>query len=140
LLPRTQAQFLVQTQPIVLLEESFVFVLPARHPAAETLQAADLGSERFILPRPGQNTRKLIDRFLFHERITARVAIELAETEAIKAMISRGLGVSILPESAFTGGRYDQGLRTRAIPRRDLVRSLAIVYPKPRPLRPRLWP
>ncbi len=122
---------------IVLCEESFVFVLPARYPSArkKTLRASDLAAERFILFRPGQNTRKLIDRFLFRERITPRVAIELADTEAIKAMVSRGLGVSILPESAFQGGRYDSGLRTHAIPRRDLVRTLAIVYPKPRPLR-----
>jgi DNA-binding transcriptional LysR family regulator len=46
------------------------------------------------------------------------------------------LGVSILPESAFPGGRAGHGLRTCSIPRRDLARSLAIVYPKPRPLRP----
>jgi DNA-binding transcriptional LysR family regulator len=128
----------VALEKIVLFEESFVFVLPARHPAARktALHAADLATERFILPRPGQNTRKLIDRFLFRERVTPHVAIELAETEAIKAMVARGLGVSILPESAFPGGRAGPGLRTCSIPRRDLARSLAIVYPKPRPLRP----
>lgn len=84
---------------------------------------------------PGR-TPKLIDRFLFRERVTPRVAIELAETEAIKAMVARGLGVSILPESAFPGGRAGQGLRTREIPRKELARSLVIVYPKSRPLRP----
>src|SRR5258708_5047598 len=89
----------VALERILLFEESFVFVLPAHHPSARktTLRAADLAAERFILPRPGQNTRKLIDRFLFRERVTPRVAIDLAETEAIKAMVSRGLGVSILP-------------------------------------------
>jgi DNA-binding transcriptional LysR family regulator len=128
----------VALERIVLFEESFVFVLPTHHPTSRkpTVHAADLASDRFILPRPGQNTRKLIDRFLFRERVTPRVAIELAETEAIKAMVARGLGVSILPESAFPGGHAGQGLRTREIPRKELARSLVIVYPKPRPLRP----
>lgn len=123
---------------IVLFEESFAGVLPAGHPLAARpkLQISDLAGERFILHRPGQNTRKLIDKYLFKKRITPRVAIELAETEAIKAMVARGLGVSILPESAFLDLRGQHELRTFPIPRQDLKRALAVVYPRPRLLRP----
>lgn len=123
---------------IVLFEESFVGAVPASHPLAKKarLQAADLAQERFILPRRGQNTRKLIDRFLFKERITPRVAIELAETEAVKAMVARGLGVSILPDSAFLDARARHGIKTFPIPHRDLRRSLAVVYQRPKALRP----
>jgi len=125
-------------EKIVLFEESFVGVISASHALAKkgNLRVADLTNERFILHRQGQNTRKLVDRYLFKERITPRVAIELAETEAIKAMVVRGLGVSILPESAFLNSGARQGLRVFPIPRKELRRSLAVVYPRPRLLRP----
>ena len=125
-------------EKIVLFEESFAAVVPARHALARKRNFAvtDLAGERFILHRQGQNTRKLIDRYLFNERITPRVAIELAETEAIKAMVARGLGVSILPESAFLNLQGRREIKTFPIPRKDLRRSLAVVYPRPRPLRP----
>src|SRR5260370_29526290 len=104
---------------MLLLEESFVWVVPANHPLAKKPQfkIEDLADERFILHRPGQNTRKVIDRYLFKERITPKVAIELAETEAIKAMVARGLGVSILPESAFRYGPEPKDLKTIRISR-----------------------
>jgi LysR family transcriptional activator of glutamate synthase operon len=125
-------------EKIVVFEESFVGVLAASHPLARKshLKISDLAAERFILPRRGQNTRKLIDRFLFNEKITPRVAIELAEAEAIKAMVARGLGVSLLPESAFSTDNRSLRIKTFPIPRLSLRRTLAIVYPKPRPLRP----
>ncbi len=125
-------------EKVVLFEESFMVVMAARHSLAKKrhFTVGDLAGERFILPRQGQNTRKLIDRYLFNQRITPSVAIELAETEAIKAMVSRGLGVSILPESAFLNLRGPRELKTFPIPRKELRRSLAVVYPRPRPLRP----
>jgi len=125
-------------EKIVLFEEAFVIVVPASHPLAKkrALHVTDVGGERFILHKQGQNTRKLIDRYLFRERVTPRVAIELAETEAIKAMVARGLGISLLPESAFQNSRRDHDLKTFPIPRKDLNRTLALVYPKPRVLRP----
>ena len=124
-------------EKIVLFDEAFYGVLASNHPLARKtrLTVADLAGERFILHRQGQNTRKLIDRYLFKARITPRVAIELAETEAIKAMVARGLGVSILPESAFLNVRRRE-FKLFPIPRKELWRSLAVVYPRPRPLRP----
>ena len=121
----------------VLVEESFALVLSSRHALARrrTLHLRDLAEESFILLRQDQNTRKLIDRYFFSQRIHPRVAAELAETEAIKAMVARGLGVSLLPESAFSRMR-DRGIKTFPIRRQDLRRSLAVVYPGARELRP----
>jgi LysR family transcriptional activator of glutamate synthase operon len=125
-------------EKMVLFEEGFVLVLPARHPLAQRskVQVSDIAGERFILHRPGQNTRKLVDKYLFKNRITPRVGVELAETEAIKAMVSRGLGISLLPESALRELRGSDGLKSFPIPRKELKRSLAVVYPHPRALRP----
>ncbi len=125
-------------EKVVLCEEGFVGIVPSSHPLARKprLTVHDVRGERFILQRAGQNTRKLIDRYLYHQQITPKMAIELAETEAIKALVARGLGVSILPESAFVRSRDRRGLRIFKIPKKDLRRSLAVVYPRPRPLRP----
>jgi len=120
-----------------LFDETFVVAVPARHrlAARQRFNVRDLGSERLILPRPEQNTRKLIDRFLFRHEVTPKVAVELAETEAIKAMVVRGLGISILPASAFQYQRHP-GIRTFPLPAREIQRSLALVYPKSRKPRP----
>jgi len=125
-------------EKIVLCEESFVVAIPARHPLAkkQRLQISDFAADRFILHRQGQNTRKIVDRYLFREHITPRVAIELTETEAIKAMVARGLGVSVLPESAFLGARNSGEIRTFPIAHKDLHRSLAVVFPRPKAVRP----
>ena len=125
-------------EKFVLYEEPFVAALPAMHPLAKTtrFRIEDLAGERFILHRQGQNTRKLIDRFLFKRKITPRIAIELAETEAIKAMVARGLGVSVLPASAFLRAGKHTGLKTFPLPAKELRRSLAVIYPKARILKP----
>jgi len=123
---------------LVLFEESFVAVLPVDHRLAvgRKLNIADLANERFILHRRDQNTRKLIDRFFFMKKITARVAIELSETEAIKEMVSRGLGVSILPASAFPQQKSIGKLKTFAIADPQLKRTLALVHLRDKALRP----
>lgn len=123
---------------LVLFEEPFVAVLAVDHRLAvgRKLNIADLANERFILHRRDQNTRKLIDRFFFMNKITARVAIELSETEAIKEMVSRGLGVSILPASAFPQQKSMGKLKTFAIADPELKRTLALVHLRDKALRP----
>ena len=115
-----------------------MIAVPARSAALRQskFQMQDLATERFILHRQTQNTRKLVDRYLFKQRVTPKVVIELAETEAIKAMVARGLGVSIIPASAFLEpGRHPE-IRTFPLPMKDIKRSLALVYPKLKTPRP----
>jgi DNA-binding transcriptional LysR family regulator len=121
-----------------LFEERFVVAVPAASPLAKhgKIEIRDLADERFILHRQTQNTRKLIDRYLFKQRLTPKVVIELAETEAIKAMVARGLGVSLLPASAFLEPARNPDIRAFPLPMKDLKRSLALVYPKLRTPRP----
>lgn len=125
-------------EKVPLFEERFVVAVPAGSQLARSgkFQIQDLAAERFVLHRQTQNTRKVVDRFLFKHRVTPKVVIELAETEAIKAMVARGLGVSIIPASAFLEpGRHPE-IRTLALPMKDLKRSLALVYPKLKTPRP----
>ncbi len=123
---------------IHVCDEPFVCVVPSSHRIARRPKLAieDLAGERFILHLPGQNTRKLVDRFLFHHRLAPRVPIELAETETIKRMVAHGLGVSLLPVSAFMHRTAHDGIKTFPVPESELKRSLAIVYPKQKTLGP----
>ena len=133
-LPLTSAEF----KKIVLFEESFVVVVPAHHRLASPrrFEIAALAEERFVLHRRDQNTRKMLDRFFFKHKITPKVAIELSETEAIKEMVARGLGVSVLPSSAFPRWRRVAGLKTFPIHDPELKRTLALVYLRGKGLRP----
>jgi DNA-binding transcriptional LysR family regulator len=125
-------------QKVVLLEESFVGLIPSGHALARKahLDIGDLAGERYILQRRGHNTRKLVDQFFFKKRIAANVVIELDHPEAVKAMVARGFGASILPESAFPDRRSSAGIRTFPIPHRDLHRALAIVHPRTKAMKP----
>jgi LysR family transcriptional activator of glutamate synthase operon len=123
---------------IVLSEESFVWAISKSHPLArkKEIRGAEIAAERFILHRRGLNTRRLIDQYLYREEITPRIAMELDETEAIKALVARGFGVSILPESAFPDSRSSAGIRKYPIPHHRLHRTLAIVHPRAAAMRP----
>ncbi len=123
---------------IQLWAEGFVLAVPARHRLAgqRHVRVEQLMEDRFILHLRGQNTRKLVDRFLFQHHVQPRVPIEIADTETMKAMVAQGLGISVLPGSAFQPGTVPDGIRTFSIPHSQLARALAAIYPKCRHLRP----
>ncbi|HEV2388258.1 MAG TPA: LysR family transcriptional regulator [Candidatus Acidoferrales bacterium] len=128
---------MTHVRKIHLWDESFVLVLPSGHRLARQrkLTIEQLRDDRFILHIRGQNTRKLVDRYLFRHHVAPRVPIEIADTETIKVMVAHGMGVSLLPTSAFKQGSKPEGLRIFPIPKGELKRSLAVIYPKSRPLR-----
>ena len=59
-----------------------------------------------VLYEPGGNTRRLIDQWLNTSNVLVRPTMELGSIEAIKEMVSAGLGASILPSLAVQ--RVDQ--------------------------------
>ncbi|HVB87019.1 MAG TPA: LysR family transcriptional regulator [Candidatus Dormibacteraeota bacterium] len=128
---------LTHVRKIHLRDESFVLVLPRKHRLARQRHVAieQVKSDRFILHIHGQNTRKLVDRYLFRHHVAPHVPIEIADTETIKVMVAHRMGISVLPASAFEKGRQPEGLKTFPIPKAELKRSLAVIYPRSRPLR-----
>jgi DNA-binding transcriptional LysR family regulator len=123
---------------VPLFDERFVVAVPASSPLANRprLELQELAGERFILHRQTQNTRRLVDRFLFKHRLTPKVGVELRETEAIKAMVKRGLGVSILPASAFLEPKQHPDIKIFPLPPKEIKRTLAVVFPKLKAPRP----
>jgi LysR family transcriptional activator of glutamate synthase operon len=95
---RIQARGL-QLRPLV--SEELVVVLPIEHPLAgdELLRLGDLVDEPFISFREGSRLRELLVAAAAQAGFEPRIAMESNESRRIRSLVSRGLGVAILPRS-----------------------------------------
>jgi DNA-binding transcriptional LysR family regulator len=109
---------LIETEP--LYGDRLVAVVAPSHPLATVRQvtAAQLASEALIVSEKGGNRRRLIEAFFEKAGLKPRVAMELNRDEAIKKMIERGLGISLLPW--LTVHQEVKAGRLRALPVRGL--------------------
>lgn len=80
-----------------LWDEELVLVLPIGH-QARSRNIKSYVDEDFILLPAHTITRRLMDRVLREHHVTLHVALEHASPEVIKAMVSAGMGLAILPE------------------------------------------
>jgi DNA-binding transcriptional LysR family regulator len=94
----------VKRQKIVvekLLSDELLLIAPPHHPWAKRKEVSisELIEEPFILREAGSGTRQTIEKFLARHGITPqsmKVSMVLGSTEAIKAAVENGLGVSII--------------------------------------------
>jgi DNA-binding transcriptional LysR family regulator len=76
--------------------DEFVAIAAPRHWRRRgPLDAAALRGERLILDQPGATSRRLVDAWLQRRGVAPTVPAELGNTEATKALVSAGLGISI---------------------------------------------
>jgi DNA-binding transcriptional LysR family regulator len=80
-----------------LAMEPFVLLAPSSM-RGKTWRAL-LESQPFIRYDRGSFGGRLVDRFLRRTRVTVRDAIELDELQAIAQLVSRGLGVALVPRT-----------------------------------------
>jgi LysR family transcriptional activator of glutamate synthase operon len=85
--------------------EELVVVLPLHHELAArgVVEPADLASLPFILYGRSTAMQTLIERYFAALGIAPRVVMEVENNEAIKSLVSSGLGASILPLCAVEG-------------------------------------
>jgi LysR family transcriptional regulator, transcription activator of glutamate synthase operon len=84
-----------------LVLEELVAVLPKDHRLASRrrVRMADLANEEFISYRPGARLRELL-LFAAHQAgFEPRITLESNESERIRRLVARGLGVAVLPRS-----------------------------------------
>ena len=88
-----------------LVSEELVVVLPAEHALASRrkLRLRDLSDEPFITFREGARLRELLMRAAERQGFEPRIALESNESRRIRSLVSRGLGVAILPRSDAEG-------------------------------------
>jgi LysR family transcriptional activator of glutamate synthase operon len=84
-----------------LVSEELVVVLALGHPLAgdEQLRIGDLAREAFITFREGARLRELLMTSAAEAGFEPRIALESNESRRIRSLVSRGLGVAILPRS-----------------------------------------
>jgi DNA-binding transcriptional LysR family regulator len=93
-------------------QDELVLVVPPGHPCASTgeMSIDQLRQERLILHDRTSVYYELTDALFRAAGITTRGVIELDSTDAAKALVQRGLGVSFLPETAVARDIRDGAL------------------------------
>ena len=88
-----------------LVSEELVVVLPVDHALASSaqLRLRDLGRESFISFREGARLRELLTTSAAGAGFRPKIALESNESRRIRSLVSRGLGVAVLPRSDAEG-------------------------------------
>ena len=120
-----------------ILREELVFVISNSHPLAakEWLDPKDVGGVPFISFLQGSTMQNHLDKQFNRVGIQPRIAMELENIEAIKALVRAGLGMAVLPACSVAGS---QGalLRSLRVRRFRMERDLALALPRS-PILPR---
>ena len=84
-----------------LVSEELVVLLPLEHRLAHRrrLRIAELAAEEFISFREGARLRELLFAAAREAGFQPNVKLELNESSRIRRLVSRGMGVAILPRS-----------------------------------------
>lgn len=120
-----------------ILSEELVFVISSSHPLAARpwLDPKEVGSVPFISFLQGSTMQNQVEKQFQQVGIRPRIAMELENIEAIKALVRAGLGMAVLPACSVAGGQGAM-LRTLRIRRFRMERDLALALPRS-PMLPR---
>lgn len=110
-----------------LVLEELVAVLPPGHRLARRrqLRMADLADEPFVSFRAGARLRELLMSAGREAAFEPRVTLESNESQRIRRLVSRGLGVAILPRSDAEGPGAEVAVVTLTQPRLERDITLA---------------
>jgi DNA-binding transcriptional LysR family regulator len=88
-----------------LVSEKLVAVLPPAHRlgSRQQVRMAELADEPFISFRSGSRLRELLEGAGRQAGFEPRVTLESNESQRVRRLVSRGLGVAILPRSDAEG-------------------------------------
>ena len=121
----------------ILFTEKIVALLPANHPLADkkVLQLSELRDDSFILFPKGYILRDIIMEACLHQGFQPTVAFEGEDIDAIKGLVSAGLGISLVPEITLID---NVPRRTKKIPiaEPEVTRTVGIIVPNERELLP----
>ena len=118
-----------------LLAEELLLALPPGHPLTRkrAVPAAALKGERLIVMREGHCLGDQVLGFCEQRDMKPTVSFRSAQLETIHALVSAGLGLSLIPEMATRVERSD-ALEYRSIQAPKPERKILAVWPRQRPL------
>ena len=118
-----------------LLTEELLLALPPGHPLTSKRRVAvtDLDGERLIVMKEGHCLGDQVLGFCGRSDVTPKISFRSAQLETIQALVSSGLGISLIPAMAARRKRENvPEYRSFQSPRPQ--RKIVVVWPKQRPL------
>jgi len=113
-------------------EDELVVVIPYSHRWAsrETITLAELPHERMITREEGSGTRRIMEMALKERGLNSdqlNVTMELGSTQAIKQLVSAGLGITIISSLTVRRGFDHKKFKTLKIHGAPIYRPLSIL-------------
>ena len=139
---RYEIDFALASQPIQdesleinkLFSEELLLALPPGHRLTRKRRVAfaDLDGERLIVMKDGHCLGDQVLGFCDRRGVKPEISFRSAQLETIQALVSSGLGISLIPAMAARGARED-GLEYRSLQSPRPARKIVAVWPKQRP-------
>lgn len=117
-----------------LFTEELLLALPPGHPLTRkrAVSASDLEHERLIVMKDGHCLGQQVLNFCDRRELRPNISFRSAQLETIQALVSAGMGLSLIPAMAANSGRSDRlAYRSMQSPRPE--RTIVAVWPKQRP-------
>lgn len=120
----------LEVRPV--LREELVIVTAPKHPLARqhVVDARSLGRYPLVVFEAGSSTRRIIDEFFHAQNIPMNIAMETESVEIIKAMVSSGLGIGLVPYAAIAADIRTHRFGWARVRGHRLHRETAWVYLK----------
>jgi DNA-binding transcriptional LysR family regulator len=120
------------------VEDELVLIVAPRHRLSdrETVRAAELAEDVFILREKGSGTREIMEEEMRRVGVQPRHAMELGSTEAIKEAVAANLGLSIVSTHSVTQEVLLGRLCTVRVTDLNLRRWIYVVSLRDMPLSP----
>lgn len=138
-----EIDFALVSQPInderlavrVLFAEELLLALPPGHPLTRksNISVGDLAGERLIVMKEGHCLGDQVLNFCERRDWQPQISFRSAQLETIQALVSAGLGLSLIPAMAARIGRKDLP-EYRSIQSSKPQRKIVAVWPKQRHL------
>lgn len=124
-------------QGTILFHENMIALLPESHPLAneKSIQLDQLRSEKFILFPEGFVLRDIVIQACRQLGFNPDISFEGEELEAIKGLVSAGLGVSLVPEITLVDGQI-RSAATVPVKEPEVRRTVGMIIPVDRQLLP----
>jgi DNA-binding transcriptional LysR family regulator len=133
---RPPVDFPSRAEPFAMHPHVLVTAPTHRFAQAESVPAAALAREPFIVREPGSGTRSALQEYLDEHRLKPTFVMEMASNEAIKQAVMAGMGISLLSLHTI-GLEWKSGLiATPTVEGLPLVRRWNSVHQAGRQLSP----
>jgi len=113
-------------------QEKMVVIVSPNHPWArkKTVRTSELLEEPMIGGEAGTGTGTLLETIFGKKASKMRISMNVGSTEAVKAAVKAGLGVSLVFASAVEAEVRSGSLRALAVSEVDIAKDLFLILPE----------